>query len=165
MAYFSMYGVDELCGQLETLGLGEEETVLRMLDEAADIMDEELRKAIRASTKKYGTGTLADSVDHLTPGAGRLGAFTVSTAKGKDTKKGKYGKRSHAAYNKNTGKYVGHRTSYAGAAVRNHDKLYFKEYGNSRQAPHPIIEKCVRRAEPAVCEKMQEIFNREVAKL
>lgn len=165
MAHFKMYGVDNLCSQLEELGLREDEAILYMIDEAANIMDEELKKEIRASTKKYGTGVLADSIHHNPPRRNRFGAFTVSTARGKDTKKGKYGKTSHAAYNKRTGEYVGHRESYGVGAVRNHDKLYFKEYGNSRQASHPFIEKCVRRAEPAVLDKMQEIFDQEVAKL
>ena len=58
------------------------------------------------------------------------------------------------------GKSRGHRKRNPKSAVRNQDKLYYHEYGNSRQPAHPIIKPCVNAAEPKVMDKMQEVFDR-----
>lgn len=163
MAGFVLDGVNDLIKQLEKLG-DIDDVSFQMVDEAAEIMDNELKKAIRVNTQKYGTGTLAESIDHLKPRRNSYGIFTASTAIGKDTKRGKYRKISHASFNKQTGAYVGQRESYGAGAVRNQDKLYWLEYGNSHQEARPIIRKCINSAEEKVLEKMQEVFNREVKK-
>ena len=46
--------------------------------------------------------------------------------------------------------------------VRNMEKLAHAEYGTSKQPPTPILTKAIKDAEPAVLEKMQEVFNREI---
>ena len=125
MARFDFNGIDELTDELEKLGILAEDIGFQMVNEGAKIMDEELRKEIRASTQKYGTGALAESIDHNKPIRGKAGIFTASTAQGVDTKKGKYKKKSHKSYDKKTGDYIGTRNSYGSGAVRNQDKLFY----------------------------------------
>lgn len=161
MANFSLSGVNEFADELQKLSDVTDEMAMKIVNEAADIMDKKLKAAIKAKTTKYGTGTLADSIHHNKPQKNALGIFTVSTARGKDTKKGRYKKTSHAAHNKKTGSYVGHRESYGSGAVANADKLYFLEFGNSRQPATPIVGPCVNEVESKVLEKMQEIYNQE----
>ncbi len=48
--------------------------------------------------------------------------------------------------------------------VRNMEKLAHAEYGTSKQAPTPILTKAIKDSEPAVLNKMQEVFNREMSK-
>lgn len=48
--------------------------------------------------------------------------------------------------------------------VRNMEKLAHAEYGTSKQPPTPILTKALKDSEPAVLEKMQEVFSREVNK-
>lgn len=161
MANFHFEGVDEFIKELEKLGEDVDEVAFKAVDEGAKIMDEELRTEIRKRTTKYGTGTLAKSIHHNKPQKNALGVFTASTARGRDDKKGKYAKKSHASYTKD-GKYVGHRSSYGSGAVRNQDKMFYLEYGNHRQPARPFMEKSVNNAEPKVLQKMQEVFDREV---
>ena len=132
MASFNMQGLEDFARQLEKLGLGADEIAVKAVDEAASIMDAELKSSIQANTQTYGTDPLATSIHHFEPRKNDLGCFTVSTARGKDAK-----------------------------GVRNHDKLYWKEFGNSRQEAQPIVEKCVRRTEEKALKKMQEVFDRE----
>lgn len=161
MASFVLGGVDDLIKQIEQVG-DIDDVSFKMVDEAAEIMDAELKSAIKINTQKYGTGVLAASIHHIKPRRNLWGVFTASTATGKDDKKGRYKKIEHASFHKRTGKYVGVRSSYGTGAVRNHDKLYYLEYGNSRQPARPFVQKCVNSAEPKVLDKMQEVFNREI---
>lgn len=161
MVNFKFDGIDEFIKDLERLGMDADNIAMKAVNEAANIMDKELKATIRKSTKKYGTGILANSIHHNKPRKNALGVFTVSTARGKDDKKGRYAKKSHAAYSKN-GKYVGHRKRYGSGAVRNQDKLFYLEYGNSRQSPKPIVQKSINNAEPEALKKMQEVFDKEV---
>lgn len=161
MASFVLEGVDDIIKELEKLR-DIDDVSFQMVDEAAEIMDKELKSAIELNTQEYGTGTLAASIDHIKPRRNLWGVFTASTARGIDTKKGKHKKMKHASFNKKNGMFVGTRESYGSGAVRNHDKLYFLEYGNSRQQAKPFIQKCVNSAEPKVLNKMQEVFDREV---
>lgn len=163
MASFVLEGVDELIYELERIG-DIDEVSFKIVEEAAEVMDEELKQAIILNTQKYGTGALAASINHIKPRRNLWGVFTASTARGKDDRRGRYKKVVHASFNKKTGEYVGTRSSYGTGAIRNHDKLYYLEYGNSRQDARPFVQKCVNSAEPKVLEKMQEVFNRETGR-
>lgn len=46
--------------------------------------------------------------------------------------------------------------------VRNMEKLAHAEYGTSKQPATPILTKAINDSTPAVLEKMQEVFNREM---
>lgn len=165
MANFYFEGVDSLVREFENLGKSADDIAFKAVDESAEIMDAALKKEIRKRTKKYGTGVLAGSIHHNKPLKNEFGIFTTSTARGRDAKKGKYAKKSHAAYSSKSGKYVGHRESYGRGAIRNQDKLFYLEYGTSKQAARPFIGETVRAVEPKVLNKMQEVFDREVEKL
>lgn len=160
--YFDLDGVDDLVKELENLGNKADEIAIKAVDEAAEIMDKELKSAIASATSKYGTGTLANSIHHNKPRENALGVFTVSTARGVDTRRGKIKKADTEVSVKSKGKtYSARRRKYTKSVIRNQDKLWFLEFGNSRQKAHPIIQKCVNSAEPAVLAKMQEVFERE----
>ena len=44
--------------------------------------------------------------------------------------------------------------------VRNMDKMMFLEYGTKNNPADPILSRAIRKAEPKVLEKMQEVFDR-----
>lgn len=46
--------------------------------------------------------------------------------------------------------------------VRNMEKMVYMEYGTYKQNATPILTPATRESEEEVCEKMQEVFNREV---
>jgi HK97 gp10 family phage protein len=164
MAYFKIDGVQEIAKELEALAVDIDDIAMKMVKEAAEIYKTELSTAIRDNTQKYGTGTLANSISYLTPRRNDLGMFTVVTARGKDSK-GKKKKTSKSyAINSHGTLYDMHRLSYGSSAIRNQDKLWYLENGNSHQAPKPIMAKCIRRAEPRVLSKMQAVFNYETRK-
>jgi hypothetical protein len=50
----------------------------------------------------------------------------------------------------------------AGTVLYNDDKLWWMEYGNSRQPARPVLEKAAKRSEDAVLNKMQEAYNEEM---
>lgn len=131
MANFTIHGLDEIIKDLEALG-DIDDIGIKIVNEAAEIMDRTLKDTIKNSTQKYGTGQLAKSIHHNKPKKNQLGVFTVSTARGKDSK-----------------------------GVRNHDKLYYLEYGTSRQNPNPVVQKAVNAAQSKVFQKMQEVYDRE----
>lgn len=131
MASFVINGVDDLIHDIESL-YNADEIAIKAVNEAAEIMDTELKKEIKSATHKYGTGQLAASIHHVKPKKNDLGIFTASTARGRDDK-----------------------------GVRNHDKLYYLEYGTTRQNPAPVVARAVNKAEKAVLEKLQEVFDRE----
>lgn len=155
MAAFVMEGLDDLIREIEKMGYDLDDTALQMVEEGAEIMDQTLKDAIQTETTEYGTGTLAASINHTKPTRNAWGYFSASTARGVDSRNGKYRKAR-----KTTPKYT--RTAWNGNVVRNHDKLYYLEFGNSRQAAHPIVQKCVNRAEPKVLEKMQQVYERRM---
>jgi len=49
--------------------------------------------------------------------------------------------------------------------VRNMEKAAYLEFGTSKQRASPILSPAVRESEEAVCQKMQEVFDRETGKL
>lgn len=165
MANFYLEGTDEIIRELEKLVITADDVSMKMVDEAAEIMDKELSTAIRDNTKKYGTGTLAGSIHHNKPTRSAMGIFTVSTAKGTDNR-GKGKKKNKTKHVSSKGKeYETERKKNQDNSIRNQDKLWYLENGNSRQPARPIIAKCVRRAEPRVLDKMQAVFNRETRNL
>lgn len=46
--------------------------------------------------------------------------------------------------------------------IRNMEKAAYLEYGTSKQKATPVISPAIREAEEPVCDKMQEVFDREV---
>ena len=165
MASFTLDGVKELIKEMEKLNVDIDDISFKMVDEVAGIIDKELKTAIKDNTKKYGTGTLAESIHHNKPKKNMRGYFTVSTARGTDNRgRAKIESKTEKISAKGE-KYTLHRQKNRKESIRNQDKLYYLEFGNSRQASHPIIGKCIRRTEPRILDKMQAVFNRETRKL
>ncbi len=46
--------------------------------------------------------------------------------------------------------------------VRNMEKVAYLEYGTSRQKASPVLSPAVKESEEAICDKMQEVFEREI---
>lgn len=46
--------------------------------------------------------------------------------------------------------------------VRNMEKLVYLEYGTKKQQATPVLTKAIKDSKPAVMQKMQEVFEREV---
>ena len=165
MANFHLEGLSEIIKEMEKLGSCIDDVSYKMVDEAAEIMEKELKAAIKDNTQKYGTGTLADSIHHNKPKKNRYGYFSTSTARGTDNRGRSKVESKTEHINSKGEKYDLHRMKNRKESIRNQDKLFYLEFGNSRQAPRPIIARCVRRAEPRVLDKMQAVFNRETRKL
>lgn len=49
--------------------------------------------------------------------------------------------------------------------VRNMEKMCYLEYGTYKQSATPVMGPAVSESEVPVCEKMQEVFDRETEKL
>ena len=52
----------------------------------------------------------------------------------------------------------------SGVALFNDDKLWWLEYGNKTQPPHPVLAKATNNASSAVVDKLIEVFNKGVEK-
>jgi len=81
------------------------------------------------------TSDMLDSVKKTKAGKNKYGYFAVVRPTGVDSK-----------------------------GVRNMEKLAWLEYGSSKQPARPILTKAIKDSEPAVLDKMQEVFEREVQK-
>lgn len=125
-----------------------------MLDDAGQILGDELEKEIR--TKHKDTGELADSIDvhqwKNKDGTWEVWAYPEGVAKSKKMRKGKAYSRSKS----------GSKTS--GKALRNTDKLWFIENGTSKQPARPFMNSMVNNVSGKIIKNMQEIFEREVNK-
>jgi hypothetical protein len=112
-----------------------------------------LQKEIKNSHTK--TGDLWKSIEVFEPiktksGYWIVGAYPSGRARGK-LKKGVVYKRSKSG------------AISSGKALYNNDKLYFLEYGTSKQQATPVIAKANHNAESKVLEKLQESYNEAVS--
>ena len=72
----------------------------------------------------------------------------------KKTKAGKSSKGGYYAMVRPTGK--------DSKGIRNMEKMAYLEYGTSKQLATPVLTKALNDSEPAVLNKMREVFEREV---
>lgn len=152
MAYFNCEFPDDFLKDLNKLS-NYDDVCRKILSESVPIIEDSLKKTIRSSHVK--TGDLWKSIKGFEPwkskkdGIWKASACPTGRARGK-MKSGKVYKRSK------------HGTMTRGKAIYNNDKLWFLEYGTSKQEPSPVIEKAIKQAKSKVYEKMQETFNKEV---
>ena len=148
MAYFESNFSDDLIKQLYRLE-NTEDACRKVLSDSVPILKASLKSTIRSS--HVDTGELADSIEAFEPRKTKSGNWIVSAA---PTGKVKKLKKSAKTYSRSK-----HKSVSSGTALFNSDKLYYLEYGTSKQTPSPVIEKATRKAENEILEKMQQSFN------
>jgi HK97 gp10 family phage protein len=153
MAYFKAEIDVELINQLTRLGDRTDEIAELMLDDAGQILSDSLEAEIKS--QHMDTGELADSITTRTY-KDKNGNWVVwAYPEGKSKKlmsKGKVYARSKSG------------TMSKGQALFQSDKLFFLEYGTSKQPARPFIDRMVKRVEGKIISNMQKIFNREVGR-
>ncbi len=109
----------------------------KMIDEAMPYLKHNVQRGIVAKTEDsdYSTGAMLASVKSTKAKYISNGFYAVVRPTGKDAK-----------------------------GVRNMEKLAYMEYGTSKQPPTPMLAKAIKDSEPAVLNKMREVFEREVSK-
>lgn len=135
MATWKITGFEELEEQLKNLS-NKEDIAIKMVDSAVPVMEEALRSEITAAASKgYATGALASSVKGTKIKINQYGVYAAVLVTGTD-----------------------------GKGVRNAEKLAYMEYGTTRQAPRPVVQKAVNKSEAKCIKKMQEVLDSEVGK-
>ncbi len=137
MARLKAQGFDEALDCLDTLSAGIGAVADEALNNAAPDMADSLKKEIReAADRGYAKGALANSVVPTKAKENQYGHFVAVCVVGRDKK-----------------------------GTSNGEKLAYLEYGTSRQAARPVLDKAVRRAGPKCMEKMQETIGKYIDKL
>jgi len=154
MAYFrvNVENDNAFISQLNNLGDRAGEIAQLMLDDSSQILADAIEKDIRKNHSD--SGELADSIETSDAEVDKDGVWKVwAYPSGRSKKKMHVGKAyihsKHGAISK-------------GKALYNGDKLYFIEYGTSKQAARPFMQRVANDAANEIFENMQEIFNREV---
>jgi HK97 gp10 family phage protein len=153
MAYFKAVIDTDFVKQLNHLGERSDKIAQLMLDDAGQILADALEAEIRSKHKD--SGELADSIevktykdknDNWVAWAYPEGRSKRLMRKGKVYSRSKHGRKT------------------SGKALYNTDKLFFIEYGTSKQPARPFIDSMVKNVTGKVISNMQEIFDREVGK-
>jgi hypothetical protein len=106
-----------------------------MLEEAAPILVRTTKAALKSVTGKLATGQMVTSVKPSRVSHNKFGWYLVVRPTGVDKK-----------------------------GVRNMEKAAYLQFGTSKQAPRPWIERVKSDAQPEVLAKMKEVFEREAKK-
>lgn len=139
MAGFNFTIPDSLIKMLSENLSRVDEIAPKMLEEAAPIVIEAIKRKAPVST-----GKMRDGVKAKKPSKTKNGAHVLPIVfTGSETRKTKDGKTTK---------------------VPNAVKAAVTEYGKSDQEAKPFIRPAVAETEQKVIEKMQEVFNREVEK-
>lgn len=139
MAGFNFTIPDSLTKMLSENLSRVDEIAPKMLEEAAPIVIEAIKKKAPVST-----GKMRDGVKAKKPSKTKNGAHVLPIVfTGSETRKTKDGKTTK---------------------VPNAVKAAVTEYGKSGQEAKPFIRPAIKETEQKVVEKMQEVFNREVEK-
>ena len=157
MASFVVQIDREFIDQLTNLGDKTEKTIEMMMNAGGDILQEVFENEISSSHNR--TGELADNI-YVSEGKRAIdreedGWKIWAYPAGRATKK----RRKSKVYKRSR-----HGTVTKGRALYNSDKLFFLEYGTSKQRPTPVIGRVVSRAENRIVNKMLEIYKRELNK-
>ena len=148
MANFEIIWADDFQKQLENLGAKFDEIAPQMIDEAAPILEESMKRKL---LRHKDTGELINSIKAKkakpVKGGGYYGYVTAT-----GVAKGKVYKRARK------------KGGYSTEGYRNYQKMLALEFGTSKQPPTPFLQSAVNDAESEVLSKMQEVFNREVEK-
>lgn len=158
MARFNFTTSQELQDQLSAIGSEIETVAPKMLNEATPILRKALQNKVESDYSKAGR------VIRYIRGEGKFhtyfGEYTQTGALRRGIRMSRSRKFKNGAF------YA--RVYFSGIdekGVSNAEKALLIEVGSSKQAPRPFIEKVVRDTEPAVLEKMQEVYNKEVGNI
>lgn len=157
MGAFTFEVSGEFVGKLRRLG-DVDTYAKQMLNEAAPILQKSVKAQLTRVTSNESTGELVASVKYNKANKSPYGGYYLQVRPtGNSSRKGDGYLRK--------GKHKGNRKISGGVRdpVRNMEKAVFLEYGTSRgQLPRPWVYKALTDAEPAVLDKMQSVFNREM---
>lgn len=129
---FEEFKVDSLIKELEKME-NIEQTALKMLNTAAPIVEEELKRRVaQEADKGYASGELKKSIEAKKAKKNEYGYYAYVTAEGVDKK-----------------------------GVRNNEKLAYLNYGTSKQMARPVITPTIKATEQKCLDKMQEVFDKE----
>ena len=142
MARFKVDMPEDLFAELGNLS----ELCPKIIEEAEPVLVEGMQNQIRKSIRHpdRSTGELVDSITAGKPKKAKDGSWT-----------GFVGPQGYSSQYYYKGRKKRRKYKLSNAA-----KLVFMEYGTSRQAATPVMEKIIRDTEKEVLEKMQEIFER-----
>lgn len=153
MASFDVEIPDDFFNQLNKLE-NSDDVCRKMLEESAPILEKSISDKIKAT--HVHTGDLYKSIKAGKPYHTSKGYWVVGVhPEGKAQNQ----KKSAKVY-----KNSKHGRMTSGTSLYNADKLFYLEYGTSKQPPSPILQSATKNAEADVTEKMQEVYNREVDK-
>ncbi len=139
MALFNFTIPDSLLKMLSENLSKVDEIAPKMLEEAAPIVVDAMKRKAPVST-----GKMRDGIKAQKPTKTKSGAHVLPIVfTGSETRKTKDGKSTK---------------------IPNAIKAAVTEYGKSNQEAQPFIRPAVAETEKEVVEKMQEVFNREVGK-
>ena len=151
MADFNVRIDDSVIKNLYRIGERADEIAQMILDDAGQLVADELEAEIRS--KHNDTGDLAASiylkVYKNTDGVWVAWAYPEGRAR-KKRSKGKVYARSK------------HNTMSSGRTLYNTDKLWWIEHGTSKQPARPFMDAMIKNIEGKVISRMQEVFEREV---
>jgi hypothetical protein len=150
MAYFNVEFPDDLLKQITRAN--DEGLCRKILKDAIPILADSVKSVIRAEHNR--SGDLWRSIEAFEPYKTKDGYWVASaspTGKAKgQMKKGKVFARSKSG------------TMTSGQALYNDDKLWFLEYGTSKQPATPVLTKATNNAYQDVVDKMQQTYNEAV---
>lgn len=130
-----------------------------MLNEAAPILQESVKRELSGVMSGESTGDLLKSVKYKKASKTKFGGYYLQVRPtGTSTRAG-------GGYLRK-GKRAGRKKVAGGIRdpIRNMEKAVYLEYGTSQQTPRPWVTRALKNAEPAVLQKMKEVFEREVNK-
>jgi len=125
-----------------------------MLTEAIPIVAESLKEELR---KHENTGELIKSIETFEPHKLKDEYWIVSAV---PTGKSKGLRSAPKVFARSK---TGRKTS--GKALYNDDKLWWLEYGTSKQKATPVLKKAINNANNKVIAKMTEIYNKRMGDL
>lgn len=161
-AGFYLEGINEFMAKLDSLGGNIDGAMEDAVQAGGVVLTEELKKAVHRVTnpgRGYSTGKLETSIEDDGVKNVNDGKMTTIYPHGTDThSKGYYSKRIGTS---KRGHAITRRAS-AGGSVRNYDKLYYLEYGTSRQAATPFMSAALNAARPKVMKAMQDEIDEAI---
>ncbi len=147
MAEFEVDFPDDFLSRL--LQADSEEICMKALDEAAPVLEGEMKNAIRADGHER-SGELIDSIKASKPKKASNGAYIVSIRP-----------TGYSKINSYTAKNKGGKKTLRKYHVSNALKAIWIEYGvNGRQPARPFMARAVNRARAASMRRMQEVYDR-----
>ncbi len=150
MAEFNVDFPEDFLG--EVLNMENDELCTEMLTEAAPLLEESMKRAMKSVIIHEGESEMVQSVKSSKPVKTRTDAYLVTV--------GPRGYSKDKKYYDSDGRGGHSKRKYA---VSNALKAIWKEYGiPGHQPPRPFLARAANDARAGVLDKLQEVYNRKV---